>query len=127
MRERTKADDICRGAYNRALLDLILEPMRLAARHAGYAITVHGSLNRDIDLVAIPWREHGVWEMDALVDALVGAIRGVTGACHKSASWTEKPHGRRARTLIVFCGMADAQLDLSIIPTRPEEKTHASD
>lgn len=118
MRDRNEADDIVQGAYNRALLDLILPSMRRAALEAGYALTVHGSLNRDIDLVAIPWVEHGVWTPDALAEAIAGAIRGVTGRCNnRSGAWTEKPHGRVARTLMVWCGQNTADLDLSIMPT----------
>jgi hypothetical protein len=117
MRERTEADDIAQGAYNRALLDLVLPVMRRAAKDAGYAITVHGSLDRDIDLVAVPWREHNVWSMDALVDALVGAVRGVTGRCSRHGKdLTEKPHGRRAASLLAWCGETTAHLDLSIMP-----------
>lgn len=117
MRDRTDADDIVQGAYNRALLDIILPPMRRAAKDAGYAITVHGSLNRDIDFVAIPWREHGVWSIDALRDALVGAIRGAVGRCNcASKEWTVKPHGRRAVTLMAWCGESTANLDLSVMP-----------
>lgn len=120
MRERTDADDMVQGVYNRALLDLILPPMRRVAKEAGYAITVHGSLNRDIDFVAIPWREHGVWSMDALVEALVGAIRGVTGRAHRHGKdWTEKPHGRRACMLLAWCGENTTHLDLSIMPAAP--------
>lgn len=117
MRDRTEADDIVQGAYNRALLDLILPPMRRAAKDAGYAITVHGSLNRDIDLVAVPWREHNVWTMDALIECLVGAIRSVTGRCNKMADWAEKPHGRRAKMLLAWVGENSANIDLSIMPT----------
>lgn len=116
MRERTEADDICRGAYNRALLDLILPPMRRAAKDAGYAITVHGSLNRDIDLVAIPWREHQVKDADRLVQMLVGAISGITGRCNPEHAWEEKPHGRRAKILLVWCGETTGNLDLSVMP-----------
>ena len=121
MRDRTDADDICQGAYNRALLGLILEPMRRAAKDAGYAITVHGSLNRDIDLVAIAWREHGVWTPDALVQSLVGAMRGVIGMahCHDKA-WEAKPHGRMAKTLLAWVGQNSAHIDLSVIaPIEP--------
>lgn len=128
MRERTEADDIVQGAYNRALLELILPPMRLSAKDGGYAITVHGSLNRDIDLVAIPWRTHNVCTADQLVISLCGAVRGITGRCNfqtnrdleKSDSivdFTQKPHGRKAATLMVWCGENSANLDLSIVPT----------
>lgn len=116
MRDRTDADDIVQGAYNRALLDLILPPMRRAAKDAGYAITVHGSLNRDIDLVAVPWSECNVWTIEALYQALIGAVRGVTGRCSNTGEWTDKPHGRKARTLITWCGENTASIDLSVMP-----------
>jgi len=131
MRERTEADDIVQGAYNRALLDLILPPMRLAARDAGYAITVHGSLNRDIDLVAIPWREHNIADPDLLVISLAGAVRAITGRCNYMSGrnadgdgppvkWTAKPHGRKAATLLAWCGQNSADIDLSVMPMTPE-------
>lgn len=124
MRDRTDADDIVQGAYNRALLDLILPPMRRVAKDEGYAITVHGSLNRDIDLVAIPWREHAVAEPDELVRRLSGAIGGVTGRCNHRDEWTKKPHGRVAKTLLVWCGESTADIDLSVMPPLSEkEKT----
>lgn len=123
MRDRTEADDICQGAYNRALLDLILPPMRRVAKDCGYALTVHGSLNRDIDLVAVPWVEHGVRTPEALADAIRGAVAGVTGRCHMNRDWAEKPHGRRAVILMPWCGESTASLDLSIMPPlgKPEE------
>lgn len=125
MRERTEADDIVQGAYNRALLDLILPPMRRVAKEAGYAITVHGSLNRDIDLVAVAWAEHNVWSIDKLIEALVGAVRAVTGRafCHDK-EWTVKPYGRRAKIILAWCGENTASLDLSIMP--PCDKPEAA-
>lgn len=120
MRDRTKADDIVQGAYNRALLDLILEPMRLTAREAGYAITVHGSLNRDIDLVCIPWVEHNVWSHDALIDSLCGTIRDITGRAYKNGQWSIKPHGRRAKTVLVWAGENTANLDISVLSCSEE-------
>lgn len=127
MRERCDADDLVQGAYNRALLDLILPPMRLAAKEFGYSIAVHGSLNRDIDLVAIPWREHNLAEPDDLVVALCGAARGVIGRCGRQGKdWTEKPHGRRAVTLLAWVGENTAHLDLSVMPMIKAEPEPAS-
>jgi len=122
MRERTEADDICQGAYNRALLNLILPPMRRTAKDAGYALCIHGSLNRDIDIVAVPWREHQVLDADRLVRLLSGAIAGVTGRCNPEVGWTEKPHGRLARIMLVWCGENTGQLDLSVMPVLPKEE-----
>ena len=117
MRDRTAADDVVQGAYNRALLDLILQPIRITAKDAGYAITVHGSLNRDVDLVAIPWREHSVVDPDRLVALISGAIAAITGRCNHEREWTEKPHGRRAKILIAWCGENSCNIDLSVMPT----------
>lgn len=122
MRDRSDTDDIVQGAYNRALLEIILPPIRRAAKDAGYAVTVHGSLNRDIDLVAIPWVEHGVWTRDALVDAIVGAVRGAIGRCIKSGPPEEKPHGRLGYLLLAWCGETTANLDISIMPVLATEK-----
>lgn len=90
----------------------------------GYALTVHGTLNRDIDLVAVPWREHGVWSKEALIDALCGAVRGITGRCNHfdHEVWTVKPHGRFAKGMHVWCGESGAHLDLSVMPARPEKE-----
>lgn len=117
MRDRRPADDIVQGAYNRALLDLILEPMRRVAKDIGYALTVHGSLNRDIDLVAIPWREHGIADRDTLVRGLAGAVAALAGPCNAEREWADKPHGRKAKLLVAWCGENTATLDLSVMPT----------
>lgn len=122
MRDRTEADDIVQGAYNRALLGLILEPMRRAAKDAGYALAVHGSLNRDIDLVAIPWTDRQIWTADALVKSLIGALRGVVGRAHcHDKEPTQKPHGRIAYTLLAWVGENSASIDLSIMPHNSED------
>jgi hypothetical protein len=116
VRDRTEADDIVQGAYNRALLDLILPAMRRAAKDHGYALTVHGSLNRDIDIVAIPWIEHARDDADDLVKSICGAARGVTGRCNFMKDWEAKPHGRRAKAILVWCGETTANIDLSVMP-----------
>ncbi|KPH60320.1 hypothetical protein ADT71_20600 [Novosphingobium sp. ST904] len=96
--------------------------MRRAAKEAGYALTVHGSLNRDIDLVAVPWTEFNVWSKEALLDALVGAVRAVTGRCGSSGGWASKPHGRFAHILMAWCGESTANLDLSVVPAQEEDR-----
>lgn len=123
MRERTPADDIVQGAYNRALLDLIIDPMRRVAKDCGYAVTVHGSLSRDIDLVAVPWVEHGVDEPAQLAKALAGAIAGITGRCLLHGDMKDKPHGRKAQLLLAWCGENTANLDLSIMPKMQKESS----
>lgn len=70
----------------------ILIPIRSAAKKCGYAIGVHGSMRRDLDLIAVPWVEEFSDKND-----LAGAIQ--IAACGlKSASyeWERKTHGRMA-------------------------------
>lgn len=109
------------GAFCRTLLDAILPSIRLAARHHGYAVAVHGSLKRDIDLVAVAWREHNVSAPDELVRAICGAIGGITGNCLRMSDSTQKPHGRIAYTLIH--GGFIGEIDLSVVPPLPKPAT----
>lgn len=116
IRKDSPAQRRAMGAYIGSLMDDLLPPLRLAARGCGYAITVHGSLQRDIDLVAIPWTA-GAFEPDELLDRLIGVIAGVLGRATPMNEWSDKPHGRKARTIIT-CG--DAEIDLSIMPRAPK-------
>lgn len=116
--KRTNADVIVQGATNRAALDLCIEPLRNAARMHGYAVAVHGSVSRDIDLIAIPWTESAD-EPDTLIDAVRGAIAGALGKCHRQGGnerWVEKPHGRRVATLFAWVGETSIHFDFGVMP-----------
>lgn len=78
------------------------------AREHGYALAVHGSLQRDFDLVAVPWTEAAA-APDEFVAAIVGryAVRVI-------GEPTAKPHGRVAYALSV--GFGDCAVDLSFMP-----------
>jgi hypothetical protein len=107
------------GAFCRSILDAILPAIREVARFNGYAVAVHGSLKRDIDLIAVAWTDQAR-PADELVRVIQGAVGGVLGNCLRIGEPTQKPHGRVAYTLIHpgFCG----EIDLSIIPPRVAEK-----
>ena len=100
------------AAYIASLLDDLLPAMRTAARGCGYAIAVHGSLARDIDIVAIPWTSNAQ-KLEVLVDRLLGVIAGALGRATTLGKWSDKPHGRKALTIIT---PGDAEIDLSIMP-----------
>lgn len=103
------------GAFIRSLLDAILPAIRTVALANGYAVAVHGSLKRDIDLIAVAWTDQAIAAPD-LVQAVRGAVAGVTGRCIILGELSEKPHGRVAYTL-VHGGFA-GEIDLSIIGPR---------
>lgn len=98
-------------------LDMALASLREAAREAGYALTVHGSLSRDLDLVAIPWIDEAV-EPAELVSRISEATKAATGWGFVSGEGRleGKPHGRLAVTIVAS---AEIHLDLSIMPRLP--------
>lgn len=105
------------GVFIHALLNAILPPVREVARFNGYAIAVHGSLKRDIDLVAVAWTDQAK-PVDKLVKAICGAVSGVLGNCFQLGELKQMPHGRVA-CILAHPGFA-GEIDLSIIP--PAEK-----
>jgi|SRR5690606_29697750 len=80
---------------------------RIARRH-GYAIGVHGSMSRDLDLIAVPWVEDANEP-----EELIGEIARLTGGGIVS-DVKESPHGRRSWN-ITFNG-AWHFLDISVMP-----------
>jgi hypothetical protein len=106
------------AAFIAELMADMLPAMRLAARGCGYALAEHGTMARDIDLIAIPWTA-GAAEPDLLVARLCGVVAGFVGRAHPAGDWTEKPHGRRAKTIIH--GAFGAEIDLSVMPIAEKE------
>lgn len=111
------------GAFCKTVLDSIIGPVREVSRNLGYAVAVHGSLARDIDLVAVPWTDQRV-PPDKLAEAICGAVAGVLGWCRTDGQVGEKPHGRRAYTLI-HAGHV-GEIDLSVFsPADDTGESHA--
>ncbi len=123
-----KTEDRDRGAVNgRACIFAALLPaLRSKARELGYALGLHGSMVRDLDLIAAPWVDEAV-EADVLAKALQDVLGGwVPREGHEVLQWAEvakkgKPHGRVAYTLR-FGGDDLMHVDLSVMPRR--DKAH---
>lgn len=85
-----------------------------AGRRQGYAMALHGSMARDLDVIAAPWTDEAGSE-----DDLLGEIQGVLEIYlddeHKKHPHfhSMKPHGRSAWTLMLGGG---AHIDLSVMP-----------
>lgn len=99
-----------------------LPAIREAAREHGYAIGLHGSMRRDLDLIAVPWRE-GASDKDVLAHAIAMAACGITR--DGPYQWEQKPLGRFAASLSCcwprwFNEAGAGHIDLSVVdPTRP--------
>lgn len=91
---------------------------RCIAWAEGYAVLMHGSFTRDLDLLAVPWTdrasepEHLVRRVAAAIDE-VGVLVKSPGAASQAA---QKPHGRMTWTL-TFKAFGDPRfIDLSVMP-----------
>ncbi len=113
-----------RPAYGR-----LIGPLREKARELGYALAVHGTLKRDIDLVAAPWTAEAV-EARVLAEAVRDTARlHNLGIAHHKGVEDEpffhagcpglKPHGRLCWSYHLGGG---PYLDLSVMP-----KSYAGD
>ena len=93
------------------------------AKQYGYALALHGSMRRDLDLVAIPWTEQTgkveemLWEFKSAVGFTKNALH-VDGKPWDSIE--HKPHGRIAYTIV----SGTRSIDVSIIPTRPNNRKY---
>jgi hypothetical protein len=100
----------------------ILAEIRAVARGHGYAVAVHGSQARDLDLIAAPWTSEAVDPL-VLVDALcdeVGLRPRLANVYPDGSALPNpefKPHGRLAWSLVSNRGpLGYAYLDLSVAP-----------
>lgn len=110
----------------RQAFERLITPLRAAARAHSYALAVHGSLARDIDLIAVPW-ELGASEAPALIEALRACTEEILGGAvfiindlaagprdYVRRSPEPKPHGRLGWS--IYIGGAPFYLDVSVMP-----------
>lgn len=84
-------------------------------RHVGYAVGVHGSRVRDVDLVAVPWTAETAYTPSMLAEDIARALPGVI-----KGPWEKKPHGRVAIVILprIRYGFDTWYIDLSVMPRR---------
>lgn len=83
------------------------------ARRCGYALAVHGSMSRDLDLIAVPWVETA-WEPNLFAIEMARMVDGSLIADKDGRLGTPKLHGRMAYN-IAFKS-AWHFIDLSVMP-----------
>jgi hypothetical protein len=91
---------------------------RIIAWQYGFALVMHGSATRDLDLLLVPWTERA---SDQTAEHVVKRIANVTGTTI-SGEPSSKPHGRKAYTLLLP-GVSEVRwVDLSVMPCRKPQK-----
>lgn len=99
----------------------VIEKIRAIARECGYAVAVHGSQTRDLDLIAAPWTPEAV-SADQLVATLCERVplreqvANVYEDGHVSTNPEPKPWGRWAWSLSGCQGYE--YVDLSVAPMK---------
>lgn len=84
---------------------------RCLAWAEGYALTLHGSFTRDLDLLAVPWREKA-----SEPEHLVRRVCDAAGLKPHASDPAAKPHGRQCWTL-TFAGFGDPRfIDFGVMP-----------
>lgn len=102
---------------------VILPAAIAAAREAGYAIALHGSMADDLDLIAVPWVDDARSDVD-LVESIMKAVGafvpgGIMPGFDKDAKPAiEKnrktmPHGRLSFNIN---WMGHVRIDLAVMP-----------
>ena len=85
--------------------------LQAIAKASGYAIAIHGSMMRDLDVIAVPWVKNA-----RTPKHLINEICERMGLTATKDDGTLKPHGRLAYTLLLGnIGF----VDLSIMPKIP--------
>lgn len=103
--------------------ELLIGPLREKAKELGYAIGVHGTLKRDIDLIACPWT-HDAVDAKTLSEELRLVAEKVNGFAfmtplehgdkyHQLGCPGGKPHGRLCWCYHLGGG---PYIDLSVMP-----------
>ena len=82
------------------------------ARGMGYALAVHGSLQRDFDLIAVPWIRDAQ-PAERLIGALAEALSCYNDPALMIDGPEVKPHGRKAWGISLGAGLS---LDVSVLP-----------
>lgn len=106
---------------------MLLPELIAAGRDVGYAVAPHGSMARDLDLVAVPWTEEAGTAEELILRLLAASAGHLCDGARKVEGKDEletvrgdvgkpKPHGRRAWTIFLGNGL---YLDVSVMPRAP--------
>ena len=101
------------GSIGAAFYPLYYAALKETCKEHGYALTCHGSMKRDLDLVAIPWTKEASDE-ETLIKALIKNHELLIGASDQK----DKPHGRAAYVFVFFGDERNGYIDLSVMPLK---------
>ena len=89
-----------------------IHELQAIAKSCGYAIALHGSMTKDMDVIAVPWTKRAL-RAQTMVRRMCEAMD--LSFDHESNP-SKRPHGRRAWSLVFDNGCG--YIDLSVMPRR---------
>lgn len=98
-----------RAAFYAAMWDDI----RQCAMDCGWAVALHGSLNSDMDIMAMPWAQE-ITCFPEMVRRISELFTGSSMAKNYRITYGEKPYGRAVATIPIW---GDFYLDISAMET----------
>ena len=104
------------------------EKLKIIAKDYGYNLVLHGSMNRDLDLIAIPWVDNPKDDFE-MIQAFDKALSGFHSEQKEHYRFSVLPGGRKSYTIDLnrggsFNHYVDEQyyLDISITPFKCEKR-----
>jgi len=88
----------------------ILDDLKQKALECGWALGLHGSLQNDMDVMAMPWTEDAT-DAQTMIEKLSECFNGNIWQEHNK-EFSEKPRGRKVYTFRIW---KDWYLDINII------------
>lgn len=89
------------------------EDIRQCAMDCGWAVSLHGSLASDMDIMAMPWVENAI-SFKEMIDRISNLFKDNDMSSQYVITYNEKPHNRVVATIPIF---SDFYLDISTINT----------
>ena len=112
---RELAKRVLLGGQTTRYLERNYSLLAKCARNHGYALAVHGSMLRDVDMIAVPWVRK-CKAPSTLIKALFGIVKATSGSEKVYVRINKKPelkpHGRLGWSLFFS---RDAYLDISVL------------
>jgi hypothetical protein len=107
-RESVSVGEIGVAAFYASVLPAVTE----VARKYGWAVAVHGSMNKDLDLMMMPWVEGAVSADEVIKRISDECFTGNPFQDSHAMAHREKPNGRVVYTISIWKG---TYLDINII------------
>jgi hypothetical protein len=122
-KRRDERAELCAEFYK-----ALISALRYVAERCGYALAVHGSLKRDIDLIACPWRDSAI-PAENLIEHLKKATEVIIGTARtcladEGKQPEKKPCGRLAWSFYLTYDDKGPYLDISVMPFGNTKEEH---